>query len=167
VGDVQHMVDRELVPRSDVLAARVALANAEQVRVRAANSVEIAQAVYNRRLGEPLERSPELDGRVPADGSLTAVPIDVLVRRAIDSRSELKGLAARADSLASRSDAESGALRPQLALTGGYTHFDNQILDRGLLDGRHRGYLEPVRWGASAQPRRRVEQRQPSGKEPA
>jgi len=125
-----HTGDRELIPRSDVLAARVALANAEQVRVRAANSVEIAQARYNRRLGEPLGRSPELDDRVAADASLSAEPIEGLLRRALDSRSEIKGLAARADSLASRSQAESGKLRPQLALTGGYTHFDNQILDR-------------------------------------
>jgi len=129
-ADVQQMVDRELVQRSDVLAARVALANAEQIRVRAANSVEIAQARYNRRLGEPLGRSPELDDHVAADASLSAEPIDGLLRRALDSRSEIKGLAARVDSLASQSQAESGKLRPQLALTGGYTHFDNQILDR-------------------------------------
>jgi outer membrane protein TolC len=129
-GDVQHMVDRELVPRSDALAAHVALANAEQVRVRAENSVEIAQAQYNRRLGEPLGRAPELDDRIPADASLSAEPIEGLLRQAFDSRSELKGLAARADSLTSQSLAESGKLRPQLALTGGYTHFDNQILDR-------------------------------------
>ena len=42
VGDVQHMVESESVPRSDLLAARVALANAEQTRLRAANAVEIA-----------------------------------------------------------------------------------------------------------------------------
>ena len=130
VGDVQQMVDRELVPRSDVLAARVALANAEQVRVRGANSVEIAQAIYNRRLGEPLQRSPDLDDRVPADASLAAAPVDVLIKRAMDARSELKGLAARADSLASQAKVESGKQLPQIALTGGYTHFDNQILDR-------------------------------------
>jgi outer membrane protein TolC len=67
---------------------------------------------------------------LPSDASLSAGPIDVLVRRAFDSRSELKGLAARADSLASQSEVESGKRRPQIALTGGYTHFDNQILDR-------------------------------------
>jgi len=129
-GDVQHLVDRELVPRSDALAAHVALANAQQVRVRAENSVEITQAQYNRRLGEPLGRAPELDDRIPVDVSLSAEPIEALLRQALASRSELKGLAARADSLTSQSRAEAGRLRPQLALTGGYTHFDNQILDR-------------------------------------
>jgi outer membrane protein len=128
--DVQHMVDRELVSRSDMLAARVALANAEQAKVRAANAVEIAQAVYNRRLGEPLERAPELDDKVSANAALATEPVDALIKRATDSRSELKAQGARADALASQSRAEFGRLLPQIALTGGYTHFDNQILDR-------------------------------------
>jgi outer membrane protein len=130
VRDVQQMAERELVPKSDLLAARVALADAEQIRVRAANSVEIAQAVYNRRLGEPLERAADLDERLPADAALSDTPLDVLVKRAADSRSELKAQTARAGGLASQSRVEIGKLLPQLALTGGYTHFDNQILDR-------------------------------------
>ena len=80
-SDVQHMVDRDLVARADLLAARVALANAEQVRVRAANSGEFAQATYNRRLGEPLGRPAELDQRVSADASLAALPVETLVQR--------------------------------------------------------------------------------------
>lgn len=130
VGDVQHMVESESVPRSDLLAARVALANAEQTRLRSANAVEIAQAAYNRRLGQPLERSPELDEHLPGDPVLAGEPIEALVMRALESRSELKGLAAQADALASQSRAEIAKARPQLALTAGYMHFDNQILDR-------------------------------------
>jgi len=129
-GDVQHMVERELVARADLLAARVALANAEQQRVRAANEHEIALAVYNRRLGEPLGRSAELDERISADVALAAMPLEALVARALDARSELKALVARADSLASQSHAEAAHALPQVALIGAYTHLDNQILDR-------------------------------------
>lgn len=129
-SDVEVMVQRESVPRSDLLAARVASANAEQGRVRAANSVEIAYAVYNRRLGEPLDRTPELNDHLPADADLVATPVEILIKRASDSRSELKGLSARADALGSQSKAESGKTLPQLALTAGYTHLDNQFLDR-------------------------------------
>ena len=129
-ADVQHMVERELVPKSDLLAARVALANAEQDKVRTANSVEIAQAAYNRRLGEPLERSPQLDEQIPADVLLKAIPVDALIGRALTSRNEIPAQAARADALASQARVESGKVLPQLALIGGYTHFDNQILDR-------------------------------------
>ena len=49
---------------------------------------------------------------------------------ALEARGELKGLAAQADALASQARAERGKILPQLALTGSYMHFDNQILDR-------------------------------------
>lgn len=129
-ADVQQLVDSESVQRSDLLAARVALANAEQERLRAANDVEIAEAAYNRRLGQPLDRSPDLDERLPADGTLSGQPIEALVAHALQFRSELKGFAAQAEVLASQSRAEVGKLLPQLALTGSYVHYDNQILDR-------------------------------------
>jgi len=130
VSDVQHLLERELVPRSDLLAARVALADAEQTKVRAANAIELAQAAYNRRLGEPLGRGAELEDKVPTDAELPASPLEILVRRAMDSRSELKAMAAQTAALDSQSRAESRKRLPQLALTGGYTHFDNAILDR-------------------------------------
>jgi outer membrane protein TolC len=129
-SDVQHMVERDLVARSDFLAARVALANAEQAKVRAANAADIAQAAYNRHVGEPLDRAAELDERIPTDASLAATSVDALIKRALESRSELKAQEARAEALASQSRAEFGKLLPQLALTGGYTHLDNQFLDR-------------------------------------
>jgi outer membrane protein len=128
--DVRHMAERDLVPKSDLLAAGVALANAEQDKVRAANSVQVAQATYNRRLGEPLERSLELDEQIPADMLLKATPVDTLIRRALASRREIVAQAARADALAAQAQAESGKVLPQFALIGGYTHFDNQFLDR-------------------------------------
>ncbi len=128
--DVAQMVARDLVPRTDLLAAQVARANAEQDRVHAANSVEIAQALYNRQLGEPLGREAELEQRIPADAFLAVTALDTLVQRALGSRSELKALSARAGALVSQAHAEAGKALPQVALVGGYTHFDNQILDR-------------------------------------
>jgi outer membrane protein TolC len=130
-SDVGQMVERELVPTSDLLAARVALANAEQARVRADNTVQIAYAAYNRRIGEPLARAPDLDERLQGDPSLAATPaVETLIERALASRSELKGLAAQADALEFQSRVERGALRPQLALTGQYTYLENEFLDR-------------------------------------
>jgi outer membrane protein len=128
--DVAQMAARELVPRTDLLAAQVARANAEQDRVHAANSVQIAQAMYNRRLGEPLGREPELEQRIAADAFLAVTALETLVQRALGSRSELKALSARAETLVSQAHAEAGKALPQLALVGGYTHLDNQILDR-------------------------------------
>ena len=54
--DVQVMYDKQAVAQSDVLGAQVALANATQQRLRAANALRLATAAYNRWVGQPLDR---------------------------------------------------------------------------------------------------------------
>ncbi len=130
VRDVQSMFQRQLVAKSDVLAAEVALANAKEQQVSAGNALQIALAGYNRLLGQPLGRSPQLNETVEVDPALASEPVSALVRQALASRSELKGLAAQAGALASQARAVTATRLPQIALTGGYTHYDNQILDR-------------------------------------
>ncbi len=131
VADVEVMVERESVAANDLLAARVALANARQQRLRAANAVELAQAAYNRRLGQPLERVPDLEERftgLPVEPAGQGLP--ALVAIALGERDELGALDAQAHALAARSRAERGRLRPQLALVAGYDHLETTILDR-------------------------------------
>lgn len=130
VSDVKSMFQRQMVAKSDVLAAEVALANAEEQQVSAANAVQMALAEYNRLLGEPLGRSPSLDERLAVDPTLAGEPVAALVGQALTSRSELTELAARASALASQARAVTATRLPQVALSGGYTHYDNQILDR-------------------------------------
>ncbi len=127
--DVQAKFHRQLVAKSDLLAAEVALANAEEGRVSAANAVDIARADYNRLIGEPLERVPRLAQELPAF-AVDDLPLTSLVQRALASRNELTALASEAGSLASRARAETAKRLPQLAAVGGVTHFDNQILNR-------------------------------------
>lgn len=130
VSDVKSMFQRQMVAKSDVLAAEVALANATEEQVSAANAVQVALADYNRLLGEPLSRSPPLDAGLAVDPALIAQPVSGLVRQALASRSELKGLAAQSGALAAQARAVTARRLPQIALSGGYTHLDNQILDR-------------------------------------
>ncbi len=129
-ADVANMVERELVPGSDLLSARVALANSEQGRVGAANGVALAYAAYNRYVGEPLDRTPALSDDLPADAALAATPVEELVARAVSARGELAAVSARAEGLASQADAERAARRPQVALVGGYNYIENAVLDR-------------------------------------
>lgn len=129
-ADVASLVERELVARSDLLAARVAQANAEQQRVRAVNAVTIAEAAYNRRLGRPLDHRPDLDSALPPASIDTADSPEAIVSAALQSRPELRVYAARAEALRLQADAERAALAPQVALSGGYSYFDNEILDR-------------------------------------
>lgn len=131
VADVQVMVDRESVAASDLLAARVALANARQQLLRAANGVQLAQAAYNRRLGQPLDREPDLDERlVEAAADPGARPLAELLQAAKSGRDELDALDAQAAALAAQSRAERGRVLPQLALTASYDHLETTILDR-------------------------------------
>lgn len=127
--DVRKKFARQLVARSDLLAAEVALADAKQSRVSAADAMQVARARYNRLLGEPLGRVPRLAEGLPAY-PLDAQPLASLLRRALASRAELTALASRAGALASKARAESASRLPQLSAVGGFTHFDNQILNR-------------------------------------
>lgn len=129
-NDVKIMVERESVTRSDLLAAQVAKANAEQLRVQASNNVALAYGAYNRLLGEPIERTPSLDPALPVERKLGEQPLAELTQRALESRSELSALNARADALSLQSVAQRALLLPQLALSGGYNYLENEILDR-------------------------------------
>jgi outer membrane protein TolC len=129
-ADVDGMVERELVPRSDLLAARVAFANAEQQRLHAQNAAALAIAAFNRRLGQPLDREPELSEELTTDAVLAAMPLDQLVTRALETRAELAALASQARALDLQAAAARGAMLPQLALTGSRSYLENEILDR-------------------------------------
>jgi outer membrane protein TolC len=129
-SDVKLMVERELVTRSDLLAAQVAMSNAEQLRVQTSNDVALAYAAYNRLLGEPIDRTPTLDAALPVERQLGERSLEELTGEAVQGRNELAALSARAEALSLQSEAQRALLLPQLALSGGYNYFENQILDR-------------------------------------
>ena len=128
VSDISAMFERELVPKNDLLAVQVALADARQGRLRAANAAEIALAAYNRRLGEPLTRPAEIEDALPAPEGLPADP-DELVKAALDRRSELKALDAQAVAYGQLAKTERARVLPQLSVTGAYNYLENTFLD--------------------------------------
>lgn len=131
VGDVTAKVEQELVPRSDLLAAQVALANAEQSRLRAKNSEDLAWAAYNRLLAEPLDRRATLEPVAAATvAAQSSEPIEALVRQAQESRQEIRALEESGRSLEAQARAEIGRLLPHVGLVGSYNHLENDFLDR-------------------------------------
>jgi outer membrane protein TolC len=127
-GDIGAMYESELVPKNELLAVQVALADARQNRLRAANAAEIAQASYNRRLGEPLDRLAVLEEQVPApEGLPTDLPS--LVQLATERRTELDALGEQADAYGQMARVERSRLLPQVSLSGGYNYLENQFLD--------------------------------------
>jgi outer membrane protein len=129
--DVQDMQRTGQVPRNDLLAAQVALADAEQRELQAETALEIARAAYNRQTGRPLGNAVALEESLPqVDASLLASPLPSLLDMAHDSRDELKGLAANAAELRARSSATRARLRPQLSASAGYLSLQNEFLNR-------------------------------------
>ncbi len=128
--DIGVMYDKESVPKSDLLAARVALSNAEQQRLRAAHGVHLAQAAYNRQVGQPLDRVAELEEPAAMASVEPGEPLDRLTAMALERRPEFAALTAQRQALEQQARAERAQALPQIALRAGYNHFDNEILDR-------------------------------------
>ena len=128
--DIGVMYQKESVPKSDLLAAKVALANAEQLRLRAANAVRLALAAYNRQVGQPLGRAAELDDPIMRPSVTSGQSLDQLVSQALERRPEFASLAAQREGFDQAARAERAAALPQVSLRAGYNHLDNEILDR-------------------------------------
>jgi outer membrane protein TolC len=128
--DVQVMYDKQAVPQSDLLGAEVSFANAQQQHLRAANAQHLAMAAYNRWVGQPLDRAPDLDEPSSRPAAETDAPLDQLVAHSLERRPELAALAAQQEKLEQAARSEGAQGLPQIALHAGYNHFDNQILDR-------------------------------------
>lgn len=126
--DVKAMYDKQGVAQSDVLAAEVALANATQQQLRAANALHLATAAYNRWVGQPLDRTPDLVA--PAANATASEPLDQLIAQAIERRPELAAVSAQQSGLEEAARSERALGLPQVVLHAGYNHVDNMILDR-------------------------------------
>ncbi|MHB8475801.1 MAG: TolC family protein [Steroidobacteraceae bacterium] len=128
--DAQVMYDKQAVPRSDLLGAEVSFANAQQQRLRAVNALHLATAAYNRWVGQPLDRAPDLDEPTITSAADTGEPLEQLVAHSLERRPELAVLAAQQEKLEQAARVEGAQGLPQVALHAGYNHFDNEILDR-------------------------------------
>jgi outer membrane protein TolC len=126
--DTASMFERELVPKNELLAVQVALADARQNELRAAIAADVAAAAYNRRLGAPLDRPVELSETVPVPVELSQ-DLPALVEQAKSRRAELAAFDAQAETYGQLARTERSRVLPQVALSGGYQYLENQFLD--------------------------------------
>jgi len=126
--DTTSMFERELVPKNELLAVQVALADARQNELRAANAAEVAAASYNRRLGAPLDRPVELSESLALPAELSQ-DLPALVEQAQSRRTELVAFDAQAEAYGQLARTERSRVLPQVALSGGYQYLENQFLD--------------------------------------
>jgi outer membrane protein TolC len=126
--DTTSMFERELVPKNELLAVQVALADARQNELRAANAAKVAAAAYNRRLGAPLDRPVELSEALAVPVELSQ-DLPALVEQAKSRRTELAAFDAQAEAYGQLARTERSRVLPQVALSGGYQYLENQFLD--------------------------------------
>jgi outer membrane protein TolC len=126
--DTSSMFERELVPKNELLTAQVALTDAKQNELRARNAVEVALAGYNRRLGQPMTRQVDLAETVVPLAEVSR-SLDDLTEQAVARRAELAALNAQAEAFGQLARTERSRALPQVALSGGYQHLENQFLD--------------------------------------
>jgi outer membrane protein TolC len=123
---VAAMLERGAVPRNDLLAAQVSVADAQQQEIRARNALAAARATYNRLLWRPLDRPVQLaEVEVPpASGEVAP-----LTDEAIATRPELAALTAQMNALRFQAESTLGALRPQLGAEGGFLFFESPSIE--------------------------------------
>ncbi len=119
---IEIMLQRGEVPRNDLLASEVELANAQQDLIVAGNRLANAQALYNRQLSRPLESQvvvQELEVP-PLSGEL-----EPLTQEAMRRRPEISALAARANALRHQARSVQGATHPHFGAEGGLLYLES------------------------------------------
>lgn len=123
--DVENLYEKGFVSKSDLLAVRVALADARQMELQVENKLDIARAAYNRLLGRPFTALSKLDEIALQP---MASNLDSLTAEALEHRPELHGLAQQAQALEHQAASIRAAALPQVAVTGGYAFLENRFL---------------------------------------
>src|SRR5450631_3880474 len=118
--DVQIMYDKQAVAQSDVLGAQVALANATLQRLRSANALRLAAAAYNRWVGQPLDRTADLDEPGAISSSVSSDSLDSLTAQALEHRPELEAVQAQQAGFEQAARSERAQGLPQIVLQAGY-----------------------------------------------
>ena len=139
--DVQSLYDKGLVSKNDLLAAEVALADAQQKLLDTANKLDLARCAYNRALRRVLTENVQL-AELQDDG-VRSDP-NGLTDQAMRQRPELAALAAQARALQQEAESERGKAGPQVAVQGGYIYQENDYLQPNGLAG----VLVGVEWNA-------------------
>ena len=120
--DVKNLYDEGMVPVNDLLAAKVALANARQLTLKTRNRLDIAQSAYNRLLNRPLDYKVQIS-TIPL--LFPEIDLAVTSQDALKKRPELDALTEQIAALkwqAKSTKAESG---PKVMLKSGYDYREN------------------------------------------
>ncbi|MDO5308750.1 MAG: TolC family protein [Planctomycetia bacterium] len=123
--DAERMENVGMLTRNAVLAAQVAVSEAQQMELRLANAQELAEATYNRVLWRPLDTPVAI---AEVDTVMPLGELEELTQTALRTRSELQALSAQTRALQAHVDTVKADVRPQVAAIGAYSYFENSHL---------------------------------------
>lgn len=112
-----------VIPRNDLLKAELQVSNTEVALMDADNNWKLANINMNLMLGleDSVVIDPEVDWQNVAE---TLDPVETLIQKAMDQRTELGAVGLRKKAAGSNAHAVRSELYPSLALTGGYIAAD-------------------------------------------
>ena len=125
--NVANLHEKGFVPKNDLLASQVVLADARQRETQARNALDLAGANYNRLLVRSLTNKVTLDDLIPPP---SLGDIRELTIRAFKDRPELVVLAEQAESLHKEAKGVRASALPSIGVAGGYSHLENSFLER-------------------------------------
>lgn len=127
-ADIARIHGQGLVPRNDLLAAEVTLADARQQLLQIENQLRLVEAGYNQLLARPLEQPVRL-AEVAAQPT-PAGAVDDWVQRALGQRPELAAVRQQIESAGAQVRGAAGSRLPKVGLSTGYLYQDNGSLEQ-------------------------------------
>lgn len=119
LNDIENLLKHGLTTNNEVLKVKVQLSNAELNSIDADNNIQMAMMSLNNLLGLPI--NTEIEPKTIAEAKKTDIPdLDKLVKKAIDNRSEIKGMEYRIKSTESAIKLAKSGWYPQISLMANY-----------------------------------------------
>jgi outer membrane protein len=122
VSDVRSRVETGFLPPNDLLSAQAQRSRQQVQLVQARNEEAVAELDLARLIGvppgTPIQITSPFDQTLPGAATAAAVPIDVLVTKALAQRSERTGLTARGEGLRQSAKAALANLNPYAIAAG-------------------------------------------------
>lgn len=122
--DIELLHQQQRVPRNDLLAAQVALADAQHQVIKAQSELDACRAAYNRQLGRPLTTPVQL---AALEVNPVEHPAEELTQQALAQRPELAELDAQAATRRHQAETAAAARRAQVHVQGAYTFQENEF----------------------------------------
>lgn len=119
LNDIENLYKHGLTTNNEVLKVKVQLSNAELMKIDAENNIQLAMMALNNLIGLPI--STYVEPKSIAEVKSTDLPdLNKMIQKAMDNRSEIKGMEYRIKSTESAIKMAKSGWYPQISLIANY-----------------------------------------------